>query len=271
LKKIREIRAIGRVNIRVESNLRVSIITVCLNSEYCIRETIESVLKQSYRNIDYVIIDGLSKDNTVQIIKEYEPLFEGKLTWISKIDKGIYNAFNKGIKLSKGEILFFLNAGDYFIDPQIVEETVDIYKQTKVDILIGDVSLGNRQVRKNNVSNIYGLMFRTICHQSFFSRRVCFENNLFDERYRWLSDYAWVIKCFKNKSIKKMYWSRIVCFFDPSNNTGYDDLRLLRERYRERMEIGLNHFKGLYKVVFFINQLRLNLKLFIAEKKREST
>ena len=90
----------------------VSIITVCYNSEKVISSALESVLKQSYKNIEHIVIDGLSQDNTLSIIKEYEPLFEGRMVVVSEKDEGIYDAINKGIKLAKGSIIGILNSDD---------------------------------------------------------------------------------------------------------------------------------------------------------------
>ena len=79
---------------------KVSIITVCFNSSKTIRRTLESVLQQSYSEIEYLIIDGASTDITVDIIKEYEPLFQGRMKWVSEKDDGIYDAMNKGIRMA---------------------------------------------------------------------------------------------------------------------------------------------------------------------------
>jgi len=92
----------------------VSIITVCYNSEKYIRDAIESVLNQTYDNIEYIIVDGASTDNTLDIIKEYEPKFNGGMRWISEPDEGIYDAMNKGIDMANGEIIGIINSDDFY-------------------------------------------------------------------------------------------------------------------------------------------------------------
>lgn len=97
--------------------IKISIITVCFNSEKTIKDTIESVLNQTYPNIEYIIIDGNSVDKTIDIIKSYESSFEQKgisIHWISETDNGIYSAMNKGFALSNGELIGILNSDDWY-------------------------------------------------------------------------------------------------------------------------------------------------------------
>ncbi len=96
----------------------ISVITICYNAAAGIERTIQSVLGQTYRNIEYIIIDGGSSDGTVDIIKKYEDRFE---YWVSEPDKGIYDAMNKGIKHAEGEWLNMMNAGDNFADKDVLK------------------------------------------------------------------------------------------------------------------------------------------------------
>ena len=96
-----------------------SIITVCFNSAGTIRRTIQSILEQSFEDYEYLVIDGGSTDGTLQIIQEYEPLFQGKMHWISEKDNGIYDAMNKGISMAQGEYVLLLNADDCYVDDAV--------------------------------------------------------------------------------------------------------------------------------------------------------
>ena len=94
--------------------MKVSLVTVTFNSDQTLRDTIQSVLNQTYSDIEYIIIDGLSKDNTVDIIRKCEPQFQGRLKWISERDNGLYDAMNKGIRMSTGEIVGIINSDDFY-------------------------------------------------------------------------------------------------------------------------------------------------------------
>ena len=118
--------------------LKVSIITVCFNCENTIERTLNSVLNQSYKNIEYIIIDGSSTDNTTKIINKYKDKIK---VIISEKDNGIYNAINKGIKLATGDIISLIHGNDIFTNYEVVREAVEHFKNDeKMDILIGDVA-----------------------------------------------------------------------------------------------------------------------------------
>ena len=90
-----------------------SIITICYNSSATIERTIKSVLAQTFTDYEYIIVDGGSKDSTLDIVKKYEPLFDGRMKWKSEPDKGIYDAMNKGISRSSGTIIGIVNSDDW--------------------------------------------------------------------------------------------------------------------------------------------------------------
>ena len=119
------------------NNPLVSIITVVYNGEKHIEQTINSVLNQTYSNIEYIIIDGDSTDNTLNIIKKYEDKIAH---FISEKDSGIYNAMNKGLALTKGEIISILNADDYYFE-NTLQQVVDIFSTSQSDIVYGNMAV----------------------------------------------------------------------------------------------------------------------------------
>ena len=125
----------------------VSVITICYNSEAVIRKTIESVLAQTWPEIEYLIIDGASKDNTVAVAREYEERFAAKgvsYQIFSEPDKGIYDAMNKGIRKASGELIGLINSGDWY-EPDAVETAAQAYERDRYDLFYADINL----VREN--------------------------------------------------------------------------------------------------------------------------
>ena len=116
--------------------MKVSIITITYNSENTLRTCIESVLNQTYKNIEHIIVDGKSTDGTLNIVNEYR---EGIANIISEPDDGIYDAMNKGIKLATGDIVGILNSDDFYIDSYVIEKIVNSFIKYKVDSLYGDL------------------------------------------------------------------------------------------------------------------------------------
>ena len=135
--------------------MKVSIITATYNSANTIIDTINSVKNQTYPNIQHLIIDGLSTDNTVEIINTSN--FKGDI--YSEKDKGIYDAMNKGISLAKGEIIGILNSDDFYADDSVIKDVVKIFEETNCDAVYGDLvyvdSVDTKIVKRNWVSGSY--------------------------------------------------------------------------------------------------------------------
>lgn len=163
----------------------ISIITVSFNSEETIRDTIESVINQTYSNIEYILIDGASKDSTVDIIKEYEPLAKDKgidYKWVSEPDDGIYDAMNKGIKKASGMWVNFMNCGDTFYGTTIIEKIFSNNNYDEVGVIYGNhrvIYPKKTLIRMaGSVNNLWkGSQF---CHQSTFISRAYHDNNLYN-------------------------------------------------------------------------------------------
>ena len=209
-----------------------SIITVCFNSAKTIRQTFDSVLKQECTDYEYIVVDGASADGTVDIIKEYEPKFAGRMRWISEPDNGIYDAMNKGIKLSRGNYLNFLNADDYY-EP----DTLEILRQAITahpgfDVYYGITrcfdQAGEICIRRESHTR---LPWQHIDHQSMWYRRSVFKSfGLYDTGYRVAADFHHQVGLFQNSysfcPIDKLVVN--YCFGGYSAR----NLRVLREETR---------------------------------------
>ena len=118
------------------SNVKISIVTVCYNAVAVIEKTIQSVLSQTYRNIEYIVIDGASTDGTIDVLKKYQTKIS---CFISEPDEGIYDAMNKGLKIATGEWICFMNAGDFFYDTEVLNSMhFDEYSSNLYGCLYGD-------------------------------------------------------------------------------------------------------------------------------------
>ena len=173
----------------------VSIITVCWNSEKYIRDTIESVLNQTYKNIQYIIIDGKSTDKTLSIIDEYKERFGDRLTLVSEKDSGIYNAMNKGLALVKGELVGIINSDDYY-ELDAVEKMVEQYELHGSGVYYGyERTLKDETeyciVRKNP----HFLNETMIAHEATFITNDIYKKiGNFNENYRIVADYDLMLR-----------------------------------------------------------------------------
>lgn len=182
-----------------------SVITVCYNAASSIEKTVVSVLKQDYVGYEYIIIDGASKDNTISKIKKYESSFDGRLRIISEVDRGIYDAMNKAINMSKGKYLIFINADDELCLNilSIIKNKID--EQIKLpDIVYGDsivvYKTDEKQITK--LRKAYSKITpKTLCrgmgvvHQSMFTKRDVFDRvGMFNIEYSIGADWNFLIK-----------------------------------------------------------------------------
>ena len=116
--------------------MKVSIITVTYNSAATVEDTILSVLRQTYPDIEYIVVDGGSKDRTMALVKRYETAFGGRLKWVSEPDKGIYDAMNKGIRMASGEVAGILNSDDYYTSDDVIANMVQAFHDDVDAILV---------------------------------------------------------------------------------------------------------------------------------------
>lgn len=189
----------GRTNM---INPKISIITVCYNAEKVIEETIRSVIGQTYSNIEYIIIDGDSKDKTLEIINKNMDDYHVRL--YSEPDKGIYDAMNKGLAFSTGQYINFLNAGDSFINKSVVQRIVGEIQDKQTDIFYGNIIYkypdGRNEIRQYGKwcgKQIYFLTGDCINHQAIFATKISFEQDLFDLHYRVCADREWMMRISK--------------------------------------------------------------------------
>ena len=180
-----------------------SIITVTFNAEKVLERTMESVFRQSYPNIEYIIIDGKSTDNTIHIIQEYIPLFRGRLRFISEKDSGIYEAMNKGIKLSTGSLIGIINSDDFYSN-DAVENIILHMTDDKYQVIYGYCRVWNGRhsikVLKNRHENLAdGMIPHPTC---FVTREVYKDFGLFLTTFKIANDYELMIRLYKSDKVR---------------------------------------------------------------------
>ncbi|MEY4293059.1 MAG: hypothetical protein RIQ61_1457 [Bacteroidota bacterium] len=216
--------------------IRLSIITINFNNASGLRETIVSVINQTFSDFEYIIIDGGSTDNSVDIIKEYSK----KITyWVTETDKGIYNAMNKGIKVANGEYLQFLNSGDYLANKFVLDK---VFKEkNNSDIIFGNMikvfSNGTTIKDKgpeNNDITLKTFFTKTLNHSSAFINHNLFSQyGLYDEELKIVSDWKFfLISCGLNQA-NIIYKDIDIVYFDMN---GISNINLeLRKSEREKV------------------------------------
>lgn len=125
--------------------MKISVVTATFNSGKTVRGTIESVLRQTYKDIEYLIIDGGSTDDTMEIVRGYEDAFGGKMRYVSERDNGIYDAMNKGIAMATGDIIGILNSDDFYTSDDVLEQVAKVMSDAEVDAVYGDVHYVNSE------------------------------------------------------------------------------------------------------------------------------
>lgn len=181
----------------------VSIITINFNNSSGLEKTIRSIHLQNFVDYEYIVIDGGSTDESVDIIKKHQNFLD---FWISEPDKGVYDAMNKGLEMVKGEYVYFLNSGDTFYRDNVLSKISDIIQREQPDILYGRINdinevTGISQIRDQSGLNKIDLFKKMVCHQAIFCKRHLFDNNAFDLSLKIKADYAWLLNAL-NKNPK---------------------------------------------------------------------
>jgi len=178
-------------------SVKISVVTVVYNCAATIEKTIQSVINQSYSNIEYIIIDGKSSDDTLEIVKRYNKHI---YKTISELDHGIYDAMNKGVRQATGEYLIFMNSGDIFISELICEKVAMKIKETECDIFYGDYIAIDEEsrieliVKAKHLKSIYrGMIFS---HQAVFTKLELLKKHPFDIRFKISADFEQYISFF---------------------------------------------------------------------------
>lgn len=225
--------------------MKVSIITTTYNDARNLRETVRQVAKQDYPDIEYIIVDGASTDETPEVLKEAGERFGNRLRIVSEPDKGIYSAVNKGIRLATGDLIgcFF----DRYADTHVISRMVETIEREKTDGVHGDLYYmdGGKIVRKWHQGQ-GSLRFGWLPgHPTFYVKRSVYEKyGLYKEDYRVAADYEFMVRCLKDGSVKLSYIPKVLVHmsYGGTSSSGLSAyLTSLKEGHRALKENGV-HF-----------------------------
>ncbi|CDB10819.1 glycosyltransferase group 2 family protein [Bacteroides sp. CAG:633] len=228
---------------------KFSVITVCYNAQATIEDTIQSVIAQTYHHVEYIIVDGASKDRTLSIINRYRDRIA---TVVSEPDKGLYDAMNKGLRLATGDYVCFLNAGDSFHEDDTLQQMVHTLRElTELpDVLYGETALVDAEghfVRMRRLQAPEHLTWRSfrhgmlVCHQAFFAKRTLAEP--YDLSYRFSADFDWCIRIMKKSKVLHNTHLTLIDYLEEGMTT-----RNHKASLHERFRIMAKHYGWLSTV-----------------------
>lgn len=244
--------------------MKISIITATYNSAATVRDTIESVLRQTYTNYEYIIKDGGSKDDTLNICKEYESRLEGRMKIISAPDKGIYDAMNIGIEAATGDVVGLLNSDDFYTSNDILQTIADAFEKDKsLDAVYGDIHFVKDGALDKQVRYYSSALFKRgymrfgfmPAHPSFYCKKACYEKyGYFDTSYKIAADFENLLRLIFKGRIKTKYIKKD---FVTMRTGGASTAGL-----NSRITIMKEHLHGFKKNGIYSNAFLLSLRYF---------
>ena len=245
--------------------MKITVATVVLNAKNNIEETIQSILGQTYKDIEYIVIDGESNDGTIDILRKYE-------TKITKLliekDNGLYDAMNKALELSTGDYLIFMNSGDTFVTPYIIEGVANSIKYNNAVYYGNVILLNNKQKEAIFFGGYFGkhrLCFKNICHQSVFYSKSVYKTHKYDLKYKIFADYMYNISL-KSEDVSFIYLKTIISFFELGGLSDLGDEELIKNKGK----IILNKF-GFYYYVYYLLKKNIRIRPLIKSIKEFTT
>lgn len=234
----------------MDKKVKISIITATFNRGYVIKDSIEGVLMQKYNNYEYIVVDGASKDNTIDILREYEPKFEGRMRWVSEPDNGLYDAINKGIKMATGDVVGIINSDDYFHRDDVFATIAEAFEDNSIDVTFGDERLIKPEKPDVNYRfeqpwYFHPWMFRIGLeppHPTFYARKELFEKyGYYKMGYVISADYDLMMRFMLLHKAKYKYLRHTILTFRVSGISTDSGNRLMmnKEQVRACKENGI--------------------------------
>jgi len=251
--------------------MKISIITVCKNSEKTINQTIKSVISQTYKDIEYIIIDGSSTDKTKDIVLSHGDRIS---KFVSEPDRCLWEAMNKAIRLAAGNYLYFINSDDYIYDQDVINDIVKVITKTpELDFIYGNIKLRSSLIKSYtqisltlkppHPSEIIESMILggSILNYSNFIKSNLFEKiGFYNENYKIASDYEWITKLMNDRTVKLFYFPRVIASFYTGGMSSN-----FRETHTEQYEVQNN--SCIYQTDYWVKKRLETLEKELIEAK----
>lgn len=256
--------------------MKISIITTSYNSAKTLANTIQSVLAQTYKEIEYIIVDGASTDGSVDIIRRYEPQFKGRLKYVSERDKGIYDAMNKGLRMATGDVAGFLNSDDFLSSADAVERMMRALQADggRIDAVYADVHYVDDNDLSRSVRYYSSAVFRPWmmrlgfmpAHPTFYCRMEVYRRyGLFDTQYKIAADFELLLRLLFIHRIRTRYVrtdSVTMRTGGASNASFHSRMAIMRDHLRALRHHGVRSCYSLLVLRYFYKAWELATSRF---------
>ena len=235
--------------------MKISIITSVYNNASTIEDAIKSVLSQTYTNIEYIVVDGASKDGTTEIIKKYENQIS---KFVSEKDKGIYDGLNKGVDLATGDVIAFLHSDDIYENENVIADVVKLFESTNTDSIYGDLVY----VDKNDTNKIFRYWksgeytFKKLCngwmppHPTFFVKRKFYEKyGKFDLSYGIAADYDFMLRMLGKYKITTAYLPKVLYKMRVGGASNRSIKNIIQKSQEDIKALKNNGIGGLHTII----------------------
>lgn len=228
--------------------MKISVITVCYNSIATLQDTLESILRQTYPDVESIVVDGASKDGTVELIEKYSHQFSGRMKWLSEPDKGIYDAMNKGIGMATGDVIGFLNADDYYQDENVLKAIARAFAWHGTDAVHGNLHYINGV--RDTVRTWRGTEYSpgsfqrgwSPAHPTFYCKKGCFiRYGGFDPSIGSAADFELMLRFIEKNHISTAYIDRDMVFMRTGGSSTAGLRAILRNTRQNKQAFRKNN------------------------------
>lgn len=229
----------------------ITVVTVVFNGAKVLEETIQSVINQTYSNVEYLVIDGGSTDGTLDIIRKYEHVID---YWVSEKDFGIYDAMNKGIKIAVGAWINFMNAGDSFLNTTVIQNVFDGQQYENIQIIYGNhkVREKNDRIRQAQIGKVENLWQGSqFCHQATFVAVAFHKSFPFDLRTKIVADFEFFYRAWKSKA-NFLNCRGTICMFEAG---GVSDVKRIDSILGRWIVVDKSHKVNFYYLFNIIKEI----------------